>query len=132
MLCPRRSGCGRRLAFSDCAFRATRQEKPERSWRESLTTDIFALASEIANAVGIQDLVARAREISMKAELNNAEEVRGSDVAAALSSNRHKYIVPSLSRYGTLADLTRANGTKNGNDSAGPGNGCGVGFNFLF
>jgi hypothetical protein len=68
----------------------------------------------------------------MTAELNHGGEGRGSDVAASLPSIRHKYVVPSLSRYGTLADLTRNNGSKNGNDSAGPGQGCGVGFNFLF
>jgi hypothetical protein len=59
--------------------------------------------------------------------VNNTGEGQDSDVASA----RHrKYVVPLLSRYGTLADLTRQNGTKNGND--GQGNGCGVGSNFLF
>ena len=33
------------------------------------------------------------------------------------------YIAPCLSRYGTLADLTKNVGTKNGNDGSGPG--CG-------
>jgi hypothetical protein len=67
----------------------------------------------------------------MAAELNNGAEGGGSDLAAALPSIRRKYVAPSLSRYGTLADLTRNNGSKNGNDSGGPGQGCGVGFNFL-
>lgn len=54
---------------------------------------------------------------------------QGSDVA---SVRKRTYVVPSLSRFGTLVDLTRSNGTKNGNDSGGPGNGCGQGSNFLF
>jgi hypothetical protein len=45
-------------------------------------------------------------------------------------ARRRKYVVPSLARYGTLADLTRANGTKNLNDSPGVGVGCGVGNQF--
>ena len=45
----------------------------------------------------------------------------------ALAGLRH-YVVPSLTRYGTLADLTMANGTKNFND--GSGGGCGQGNNF--
>jgi len=46
---------------------------------------------------------------------------------------RRRYIVPSLSRYGTLTDLTLMNGMKHGDDShGGVGNGCGQGANFLF
>jgi hypothetical protein len=63
------------------------------------------------------------------AELNSSGASRSSDVAAA---RRRKYVAPSLSRYGTLADLTRSNGFKDGNDSQGPGKGCGGGNNFLF
>ena len=44
------------------------------------------------------------------------------------SAGRRNYAVPSLTRYGTLTDLTMANGTKNFND--GSGTGCGQGNNF--
>jgi len=56
---------------------------------------------------------------------NKSGEVRASD-------QRRKYLMPRLSRYGTLADLTKSNGNKNGNDSGGVGEGCGQGGNFLF
>jgi hypothetical protein len=51
-----------------------------------------------------------------------------SDVASV--SSRRKYVAPSLSRFGTLGDLTRTGGSKNGND--GQGTGCGQGGHFLF
>jgi hypothetical protein len=43
--------------------------------------------------------------------------------ADIVSARRGKYVVPTLSRYGTLTDLTRHQGNKNGNDGNGPG--CG-------
>jgi hypothetical protein len=46
------------------------------------------------------------------------------------TSSRRKYVVPTLSRYGTLGDLTARNGTKYGND--GSGSGCGQGNNHKF
>ena len=53
------------------------------------------------------------------AEVENMGEGRSSDT-------RRKYVMPIVSRYGTLADLTKANGTKNLNDSSGgQGGGCG-------
>jgi len=54
------------------------------------------------------------------ADMNAARETPGSDSAL---DRRRRYVVPSLSRYGTLADLTRKTGTKNLND--GSGGGCG-------
>jgi hypothetical protein len=63
------------------------------------------------------------------AETNDTGATQGSVVPPAV---KRAYVVPSLSRFGTLAELTRSNGTKNGNDSGGPGNGCGQGSNFLF
>ena len=48
-----------------------------------------------------------------------------SDLASA---GLRKYVVPALSRYGTLMELTMKNGTKNNND--GSGQGCGQGNNF--
>jgi hypothetical protein len=60
-------------------------------------------------------------------EVNDSAEGREPDVAAV---RRRKYVVPSLSRYGTLADLTMKNGHKHGND--GSGTGCGQGANFVF
>jgi hypothetical protein len=48
-----------------------------------------------------------------------------SDLASA---GLRKYVVPTLSRYGTLMELTMKNGTKNNND--GSGQGCGQGNNF--
>ena len=45
-----------------------------------------------------------------------------------VSGEDRSYVVPSLSRYGTLADLTRKSGTKDQND--GSGGGCGLGNNF--
>jgi hypothetical protein len=59
-------------------------------------------------------------------------EMNGTGAAQGSVVRKRTYVVPSLSRFGTLTDLTRSNGTKNGNDSGGPGNGCGVGSNFLF
>jgi hypothetical protein len=53
-------------------------------------------------------------------DVNTAEENPGSGSAL---DRRRMYVVPSLSRYGTLADLTRKTGTKNLND--GSGGGCG-------
>ena len=56
--------------------------------------------------------------------VNNAGEVRMSETASA---ERRKYIMPSLSRYGTVADLTKA---KSGNQSDGcqlQTNGCNFG-----
>ncbi len=58
-------------------------------------------------------------------EVKNSAKGRKPDVAG-----RRKYVVPSLSRYGTLADLTMKNGHKHGND--GSGTGCGQGANFVF
>ncbi len=55
------------------------------------------------------------------AEGNTSGEDLSLDVAA--TSARRRYVVPSVSRYGTLADLTRASGSKNHND--GSGGGCG-------
>ena len=43
-----------------------------------------------------------------------------SDVGLA---RQRKYVIPSLSRYGTLADVTKNTGNKNMNDGQGPG--CG-------
>jgi hypothetical protein len=55
------------------------------------------------------------------AEANPSGEGRDPDVA--MTSGRRKYVAPSLTQYGTLADLTRASGQKNHND--GSGGGCG-------
>jgi hypothetical protein len=44
-------------------------------------------------------------------------------------TQRRRYVAPSLSRYGTLADVTRAQGDKHLND--GQGGGCGLGNNFF-
>jgi hypothetical protein len=54
-------------------------------------------------------------------ELDNSGERRNRNVAP----RQRKYVVPSLSRYGTLADLTRNNGSKNLNDGSAPP-GCGM------
>jgi hypothetical protein len=49
-------------------------------------------------------------------------EFRNGDAAQA---GYRKYVVPSISRYGTLADLTKANGSKNHNDGNVNAPGCG-------
>jgi hypothetical protein len=56
------------------------------------------------------------------AEVRPSGEGRSLDGGA--TSARRKYVVPSLSRYGTLADLTGHSGSKNLND--GSGGGCGM------
>ena len=53
-------------------------------------------------------------------DVDPSGEAPGSDTALV---RRRRYVVPSLSQYGTLADLTRHTGTKNSNDGSGPG--CG-------
>lgn len=56
-------------------------------------------------------------------DVNNSGEIRNSDVASA---PHREYVVPTLTRFGTLADLTRASGTKNLNDGQGTPPGCGA------
>jgi hypothetical protein len=55
------------------------------------------------------------------ADMTSDSETLGSGSAL---DRRRRYVVPSLWRYGTLADLTKnMGGSKNGND--GQGGGCG-------
>jgi hypothetical protein len=53
-------------------------------------------------------------------DANTSGEAPSSDISLV---RQHRYVAPSLSRYGTLADLTRHTGTTNAND--GGGTGCG-------
>ena len=61
-----------------------------------------------------------------RAEGSNMEEGGGEfRNGDAVQAGRRKYVVPSISRYGTLTDLTKNNGNKNHNDGQPNAPGCG-------